>query len=427
MDWMRRESAAVVAVTIAVAISLVAGLSSIVVLRSTGFGNRARLAVLGRTAVARAEVPGVRLLHESRRQANWPEDEGQFDQNSIYRFYRVERDLPAAIAYLDRVIAADGWSVVQATCQPRGNRIGDVDNLRRYGLRSRDARGRYRSLLSVSWTISGSYLDPSRHSVNLAISVAAPSVRGPQDIARYKPESIDRTCLNRPAPVPNLAPPAGIGCSPVDALLASSQPPAAAVPLSGTPLPPGAALFSPPGRRTTTTIDGQGWERPKSHLSEPPELLGRHGMVEALHSDLRDAEVHAFRFSSHDDARTFQADAVRRVCERAIELFNVPGVPGAVAFRQFVPATGDRCHHEPDLLYNLGSSLRSTGCSNTDFVFDYVSFVRGQFAFDVVVGTADSGEWGENNDFLQVDLSARRANVVGAAKNLEDRAAAMAK
>jgi hypothetical protein len=379
---------------------------------------------LGRTAIARAEVPGLRLLYERHRQANWREDEGQFDQNSIARLYRVEDELPAAVGYLDRAIAADGWTVVQATCQPRRNSIGDVDNLRRYGLRSRDARGSYRSLLTVSWTVSGSYLDPSRHSVNLWIEVNAPSVRGPQEIAGYKRESIDRTCLDRPAPVPNLAPPAGIGCPPVEALLAPPEPPVAAVQLPGTPLPPGAALFSPPGRRTTTTTDGQGWERPKSHLSEPPELLRRHGMVEALHSDLRDADVHAFRFSSHDDARAFQADAVRRVCQRAVGLFNVPGVPGAVAFRQFVPAPGDRCGHEPDLLYNLGGV--GTGCSSTDFVFDYVSFVRGQFAFDVVVRTADTGEWGQENDFLQVDLSARRANVVEAAKNLADRAAAMA-
>src|SRR4051794_18788216 len=108
MESMRREPAPVVAVAIAVAVSLVAGLGSIVLLRSTGFGNRARLAVLGRTAIAPAEVPGVRLLHEKRRQASWPEDEGQFDQNSIARSYRVEGAPPAVIEYLDRVIAADG-------------------------------------------------------------------------------------------------------------------------------------------------------------------------------------------------------------------------------------------------------------------------------------------------------------------------------
>lgn len=393
MDWMRRESAAVVAVAIAVAVSLVAGLTSIVVLRSTGFGNRARLAVLGRTAIAGAKVPGLRLLHEKRRQASWPEDEGQFDRNSIARLYRVEEDLPAVIKYLDRVIA---------------NNLGDVDHLRRYGLR---------------WSILGSYLDPTRQSVNLSISVNAPSVRGPQDIARYKPESIDRTCLVPPAPVANRAPPAPIGCAPVDALLASPEPPAAARTLSGTPLTPGAALFSPPGRRTTTTTDGQGWARPQSRLSQPSELLRRHGVGESLHSDLRDADVHAYRFASHDDARAFQADAVRRVCERTVEVFTVPGAAGAVAFRQFVPALGERCDHEPELLYNLGTG--STICWNTDFVFDYVSFVRGQFAFDVVAATADTGEWGQRNDFLQVDLSARRANVVEAATNLADHAAAM--
>ncbi len=56
MESMRREPAPVVAIAIAVAVSLVAGLGSIVLLRSTSFGNRARLAVLGRTGIARAEA-----------------------------------------------------------------------------------------------------------------------------------------------------------------------------------------------------------------------------------------------------------------------------------------------------------------------------------------------------------------------------------
>ena len=193
---------AVVGTAIGTAVCLIGAVLTLVLLDTTGMGNWFRVGQLGRTAIIRTNIKGVRLVVDKRYQAAWPLGDYGFDRSRVSRVYLVESDLAPILESLGPVIEGDGWSLVKADCRASsriGIQRGEAENQRIY---ARQFPGGYRGLLHISWVLESAVPEASGALV-LRITLVAPSVRGNQDLAQSGPARSTQSAwsLRRPTAV----------------------------------------------------------------------------------------------------------------------------------------------------------------------------------------------------------------------------------
>lgn len=373
-------------VGVLVAVSLFAGVLTVISGRwGAGLGDLYRLRALQRTAVAKESPPGLRLLSERGHISSYvgideytADEKDPPDTSSYQRLFRVEGNLPEAVAEFNRSATGSGWRLVASGCGPQ--MIGSVrESYRNSRTYERRISG-FRATLSIASLTLPSQVYPGTVIADVDVRLRAPSVLvgdGPP-VAR----KIDQGC----APlVASPKPPAPSGACPAAERKLAAIVPEATVLLGARPL---RVPTYPSDLRRMRVGSSDDDIVASSKPSEPRPLLERHRAVDGFQdydriSGGRDSAgylsaTYAYQFPSAEAARAFHGEAVARACAQATEFFDLPGIPDAVGLRLYVPAVGPECtgHH----LWGLGFGR----CD--DFLIDYVAFARGQYHLSVVTG-----------------------------------------